>query len=361
MAEDFSDKTEEPTPKKLADARQKGFVAKSQDMTIGVVLLMTMIMMFFLAGFMYERIAVFTVGIFSNLNMPIDNMQGVVSWLRKAIVYYFLTLLPLNVGVLLVALVVNFAQVGFNVSFYPLIPNWNRINFFHSANLERIIGMKAMLRLILGLIRINLSFFLAWFMIGADMSIITKMGHTSIAKILLFIERKVLVVAMVTSACYILVAMVDLVYQRWRFKREMKMSRRELKEETKQLEGDVKVKEKIRRMMRSFVHDNLKKTIPEASLVVFHPGKYAVGLKYQPDKMAVPICLFKGFGKKSDSILAAAKKNGVPIIKNPKLAKDLFAELEPDFPIAPAHYVEVAEILKLYGKHSELRRQHEEV
>lgn len=345
MAEDFSDKTEEPTPKKLADARQKGFVAKSQDMTIGVLLFLSLILVYLISGHMYASVEHISLNILENLNTPFDQVETVVFWLRIGLWQILLILLPLIVGVFVVGFIVNLAQVGLVFSFYTLIPKWQRINFFYSPNLERIFSWRAMLRMTFGLVRINLSFFIAWLMIGFDMPVITRMGGVDTMTVLIYIQRKLVQVGLVTAFTYILIAIVDLFYQKWRFKREMKMSRRELKDEIKQLEGDLVVKNKIKAAMRSLVYDKLQKIIPTADVIISDAGRYAVALSYDPKQMKTPIVVCKGLGKKSDAMLRAAKKYKVSVVENTELARSLFRNLNEDSPIKPEHYSEVAAAL----------------
>lgn len=343
MAEEFGDKTEEPTPKKLADARKKGFVAKSQDLSISILIFMTITMMFFLSGYMFQRLEILTQGILYNLDFSSFNVETITTWGRYGIMEFFVLLLPLLLGVLVIGLIVNIAQVGFALSFYPMIPKWQRINFFHAANYEKNLGWRAIVRLIFGLIRLNLVVVLNFGIIVYDMPMITKLSNGSIKNILIFIHNKALEVGIAISIVYILIAIADYIYQKWRFLKEMRMSKREVKEEIKQLEGDITMKSKIRSVMRSMVHDNLRKIVPMADLIIVQPGHYSVGLKYHPEKMVAPLVVCKGLGRKADEIVRFAKQTNVPIVENSFLAQSLYQMIEANHYITSDFYQRVAE------------------
>lgn len=349
MAEEFGDKTEPATPKKLADARRKGFVAKSQDLTISILLLATTVLLFFLAGFMTDKVASISRWIYSDLSLPYDNIESIVYLTRQGLLSLGILLAPLFFGIVVIAILANIAQVGVVFTPYPIIPKWQRINFFHAANFERSFSSRSLIRVGFGSVRWIILVILNWSIVVADMPIITKMSKASIYVIIDFIKNKAVVCGIAISISYIVIAIVDYLYQRWRFNREMKMTRREVKDEVKQLEGDVTVKSKIRGLMRSFSYDTVKKLIPHSDLIISNGGQYAVAIRYR-SSMTSPMCICKGLGKKAEVILNVAKQHHIPIVENLFLAQSLYGNVEENESIPTDYYQGVAEALAQVAK-----------
>lgn len=346
MAEDFQEKTEEPTQKKLADARKKGFVAKSQDLTISIMLLLTMVILFFISGFMFNKLAWVCKGILLHLNIDISEIPFVTAWGRWGIVQVIWIVFPLFASVIILGVLCNLLQTGFIFSTYPLVPKWHKLNIFHHANYVNNFSYHALIRLSFGMARVMVVTVFSFTVIGYDMYSIYSMMNGTPYEVLAFILREAVIVGLSLSIGYLVVAIGDLMYQKWRFNNEMKMSRRELKDEFKQTEGDVKVKNKIREMMQSSVQPYLQKIIPFADVVVIDPfGEFAVALSYKEKKMRAPLCLARGTGKKAQFIRTLAEKHKVFIVENLNLAQSLFRTTQVDALISPEFYFRVAELL----------------
>src|SRR5262249_32304712 len=150
------EKTEEPTQKKLADARKKGFVAKSQDLTISIMLLLSMILLSFISGYMFDKLAWLCKGILQHLNIEIVGIPFVTGWVRWGIVQIVWIIFPLFACVVILALLCNLLQTGFIFSSYPLIPKWYKLNLFHHANYVNNFSYHALIRLSFGIVRVLL-------------------------------------------------------------------------------------------------------------------------------------------------------------------------------------------------------------
>lgn len=345
MPEDFQDKTEEPTPKKLADARKKGIVAKSQDLTISIMLLGSMVFLFFFSAYMFFYLAYTAKLILTHLNTDIYDIATVVYWFRQGTYSLFWMVLPLFGAVLFMALICNILQVGFLFSTYPLIPRWKKLNLFNPSNYQNIFSWNALVRLSFGLVRINIVVILNFLVVGIDMFHIYNLSKGTAADILLFIHRKAIEVGGAIALGYFVVGIWDLMYQKWKYRKEMKMSRRELRDELKQMEGDTKVKTRIRSMMETLVQPQLQKILPYADVVIMGAKRYAVALSYQEGKMSAPLCLAKGFGKKAQAINQLASNNKVHIVENPSLAQSLFRVVQVDGFVPPEFYHQVAQAI----------------
>lgn len=346
MSDDFLEKTEEPTPKKLADARKKGFVAKSQDLTISIMLLITMIILYFTSGFMFKQLAWLCKGILEHLNTPFTDVFFIAAWGRWGIIQVFWIVFPLFASVIFLALLCNLIQTGFIFSTYPLSPKWYKLNLFHTANYVNNFSYHALIRLSFGLARVIFVTVFSFAVIGSDMLKIYEMMNGTTFDLLNFIHREAFLVGAILSIGYILVAIGDLMYQKWRFNKEMRMSRRELKDEVKQTEGDLKMKSKIREKMQTTVQPYLQKIVPFADVVVTDPfTRFSIALSYHENKMRAPMCLAKGTGKKAAIIRNIAQINKVFIVENHYLAQSLYRATQVDELISPKFYFRIAELL----------------
>lgn len=345
MSDDSQDKTEEPTPKKLADARKKGIVAKSQDLTVGIMLLCSMGILFFFAGFMFQQLSSMTIIIFNNLNYKFDDIEFVSYITRRGVFELLWLVFPLFAGIIFLALLGNILQVGFLFSSYSLIPKWRKINPLDTRNYENLFSLHALVKLVFGLFRINIVTIFSWVIIALDMYKIYDLTRANTQDVLIFIYKKAIVVGSAISIGYLFVALLDLMYQKWKFNKDMKMSRRELKDEIKQMQGDEKVKSKIRLMMQTLTQSEMQKIVAFADVVITSGDKLAVALRYREENMRAPICIAKGVDRKALTIKIAAKKHNVFIVDNPRLAQSLYRAVQIDGYVPPVFYYPVADAM----------------
>lgn len=345
MAEDFHDKTEQPTPKKLADARKKGLVAKSNDVTIAFMLLGTMLIFFFFSAYMYHQLEYLCFSILNNLNYRYASLD-ILSWhLKQGLNHFFWMLFPLLAGCIFIAFAANIIQVGVIYSLDPLKPRWKKLNFFNLSNYERNFGLPAWVRLIFGLLRLNLVLALSYLVMSHNALYTFSMWKGTPRDILLFIFHETLTLGTACSISYILTGVLDYLFQRWRFYRQMRMSVREIKEEIKQLEGDSSIKSKIRSIMRGLAETSLMHVVPKADVVVAQGERFVVAIQYDPEHMKAPLCVCKGSFKRGAQIRRLAANHGVPIVENPYLAESMYRLVESGIPISPAFYHQVADVL----------------
>ncbi len=345
MTEDFHDKTEEPTPKKLADAKKKGFVAKSNDLTIALMLLGSMALFFFFSSFMFGGLEQLTIAILKGINTPFDEIELISLYLNQGLYTLLVTFSPLIFITVAMALSFNIFQTGFVFSFYPLKPKWSKLNFFYLKNYEKNFALPAVMRMLLGLLRLNLVLVLSWTVVSSDILYFFNLGRGTPADIIAFAYRKMLIVGTSYSLAYIGVAGLDYMYQKWSFLREMRMSRREIKDEMKQMEGDQTVKNKIRGMMQTLSQDNLEQEIPLADVIITDCDKYTVAIAYDATRMQAPLCLCKESGYKGAKMVKIARQHHLLIIENSLLAKAISRSIEKGSYITPLFYHAIAEIL----------------
>lgn len=347
MPEDFHEKTEEPTPKKLADARTKGYVAKSQDLITSIHLILCILVFFFFSGFMFNQLAAISRLIFLNLNFNFTDMVIVETAARLGLAQIAYILLPLFSIVVIVGVSMNILQTGFILSSYPIVPKWSKINIFNPSNYEHNFGAPAFVRLGLGFVRLQIVLAFCLLITGQEAFHIFNLGKGTVDHLITFIKDESVLVSMGIAVGYLFVSIADFFYQKWFFHRKMRMSKREVKDELKQVEGDINVKYKIRSTMRARAQANAINQVNQANILIADGSMYAVALKYKKGVTPVPVCLCKGVHSRAVVIRDLAMRYAIPIIENPTLARKLFREIESGCYITANFYQEVAASLVL--------------
>lgn len=345
MADEFQEKTEEPTPKKLADARRKGQVAKSQDFTSSAVLFTGMFLLFVFSGYFYDRLEMFTLAIFNHLTEPFDSFDAVVGWMQEGLKFCMLLLLPLFLGLLTFGLVVNIIQVGWEVSLESLKPKWNNVNVFNPKNYKKFFNVQAVVKLLLGISKLLVIGFVGYLIIFQRLGQVTRLMDGTPWEMFIFLCQTAFLMGIVTAVILLSLGILDFLFQKWKFQKDMRMSRTEVKDERKQTEGDAQMKGKIRSMMQSFSQTRMKDNVPKADVVVANPIHYAIAIKYDPETMPAPVCVAKGARRMALIIRELAETSGVAVVENPPLARALYKSVEVGSLVPPDFYHAIAEVL----------------
>ena len=343
MAEQEQNRSEQATPFKLEEARKQGQVAKSLDFNTLVMIwgLLGLVMIWGASAWM--ELGTLTTNLLANAaDLPISLESGA-GWLAGVLKSFITLMLPvLLVGVIL-AVLANFVQTGPIFTFKPLKPKGERINPI--AGFKRIYNKKMLFEAFKGLLKLAILggvtttfFFALWPQLPAaetqDTGLVQQwFGHHAIA--LLFRLGLALV----------LIGLLDFMYTRHKFKKDMMMSRRELKEEVKRREGDPLIRAKLRELQR----ENLKqaasvKRVPEADVLITNPEHLAIALRYERGKMFAPMLLAKGADSWAAEMRAVARRHGIPIYERKPLARQLFRFGQLGQAIPGDSYVDVARI-----------------
>ncbi len=341
MADD-QEKTEEPTPKKIEDARKKGNVPKSQD-TAGIVTLFVAILAFlvlfpFISKELFEASRYF----FTLFGSEIDKQKAV----ELAIVttkVIFLAVLPLAVAIAIAGIIGNVSQFGFLFTTEPLAIDLKKIDPIKGAknlfSLKKIIdGLKNTFKsfVVLGV------GFVFFFKFIQELPTVMMFG---LGDQLRWLGEKAFIIAAVMLFVLLIFAAIDLVITRKRYFDDLKMSKQEIKDEMKNMEGDPQVKAKIRQIQMEMSRKRMMAEVPNADVVVTNPTHYAVALKYDQTKHKAPIVLAKGADMVALQIKKIARQNGVHIVENKPLAQALYKQVDIDKPIPEELFAAVAEVL----------------
>ena len=339
---DDSEKTEDPTQKRLKDAHDKGDVPKSQEVSTWFTLAGATLMIALLAPSAAESLGELMKGYLEHAHdIPVDGYALRALWRDTG------QSVALIVGLPLIALVIM-AVAGNLVQHQPLLtaetikPKLSKIS--PASGLKRMFSADSLVNFAKGMIKISV--------VGAVM-VAVAWPHKDEADIMIFAdtviileEARVLILQLLAAILAIMtvVAGADFVYQKNKWFNKQKMSLQEVKDEYKQTEGDPQVKGKIRQLRMERSRKRMMSAVPEATVVVTNPTHYAVALKYE-DGMGAPMCLAKGVDALALKIREVAKDSDVPVIENPPLARALYATVEMDQEVPEEHYKAVAEVI----------------
>ncbi|HXJ01153.1 MAG TPA: flagellar biosynthesis protein FlhB [Micropepsaceae bacterium] len=345
MAEDRDDsqRTEEPTQKRLDDALKKGDVVKSMELASFAMLAGgTLALAMFAQSAARQFAGTFTVFLESPAQMTLDS-GGTIALMKKCVFGLFAIIGPAAGLMMITALAGHLLQHRPFFAAAKIKPDLSKLSPL--AGFKRLFGLDALVNLVKGVAKIvlvGMAAFLAVWPERSRLSSAMDMNPAGIASLALALIGKMLIAALVVFA---VIAAVDYFYQRQRFLARHRMSRQELKDEMKQSEGDPVIKARIRQIRLERSKKRMIAAVPGANVVIVNPTHYAVALKYESGKMAAPVCVAKGMDHLALTIRRVAEENDVPIVENPPLARALYAAVDLDEPIPPEHYKAVAQII----------------
>jgi len=340
---DDSQRTEEPTQRRLDEAHSKGDVVKSGEINSLVLLSSGVLALAMFGSMSVQRFAAdFRVFLENPADMVIN--AGTASDLFEYATYGLIAVLAPAVGLMtFAALAGNVLQHRPVLSAARLKPDLSKLS--PMKGFERLFGLDGLINFIKGIAKILLAggacVWAVWPELGRLYGAIdlSPSGIVELAMLLIF---KAVLAALAVLA---VLAAADYIYQRHRFMARHRMSRQELRDEIKQSEGDPMVKARIRQIRLERSRKRMIAAIPQATVVITNPTHYAVALKYESGKMGAPVCVAKGVDHMALTIRKVAEENGVPIVENPPLARALYAAVEVDDEIPADHYKAVAQVI----------------
>lgn len=351
MSEDSTDdssKTEDPTPKRLEEARRKGQVAISRELNSWLMLLTATVLVMALAGPVMAQVS----DLLKVYLEQAGQLPGVPGGLKSVMGDSFVLLMKivaLPLFFLMVAAFLGpFMQVGPLFSTETIQPDLGKIS--PVKGFERLFSMRSILEFVKGLLKLAVVTVVGVMLLRPYFDDIEHMVGMSMGDMM--DEMKVMVVRMMAGVLivYLVIAVIDVIYQRVEFMKKLRMTKQELKEEYRQSEGDPQVKAKLRQLRTQKARQRMMQNVPKADVVITNPTHYAVALQYDPESMDAPLCLAKGMDNIALKIREIAKENKVTVHENPPLARALYATVEIDESIPPEHYKAVAQVISYVFK-----------
>ena len=350
MAEDDDDasKTEDPTGKRLDDARGKGHVPVSQDVKHLFVLSSVLAVVALLGPWMARDLTHALVPFMEQAHqIPLDSGGVVLAMGQIAIDVAIILAFPILI-VLIGILAASWLQNGFLFTSGPLAWDLNKLNPI--TGFKRMFSLNGLVELVKGLIKIAIIATIVGVVLWPRMRVPDRFTFQSTAQMLRDLFDLTVLILITIIAVQIIVALADYLYQRWNYARQLRMTKQEVKEEYKQMEGDPQIKARIRSIRMDRARRRMMAAVPTADVVVTNPTHFAVALKYDPTSMAAPRLVAKGTDLVALKIRELAEENDVPIVENPPVARALYATVEIDAEIPPDQYRAVAEIISFVFK-----------
>ena len=339
---DQSEKTEDPSEKKLREAREKGNVVKSQEVNSWFMLTAaTLVVLMFsnnMAGQLSTSLQSF---LFNAHDISVTGQGGVV--IMKSVLWAIVGALFLPFLVFVIAaLAGNLVQHGFLMQTETIQPKLSKISVLQGV--QRLFSMTSLVNFAKSLAKLLIVTVLILVIMWPSRDSLDVMVSLELGALLPHVQVLSLKILGAVVALYSVVAVLDYSYQRQQWWNKLKMTAQEVKDEYKQQEGDPMVKAKIRQIRMERGRKRMMAAVPEASVVITNPTHYAVALKYEKG-MQAPVCMAKGVDALALKIREIASEHDIPLFENPPLARALHAGVEVDDEIPPEHYKAVAEVI----------------
>ncbi|RKY89481.1 flagellar biosynthesis protein FlhB [candidate division KSB1 bacterium] len=342
--EDQQEKTERATPKRREEARKKGNVAKSIEINSSAVLLALLLFFKFMGGYVYRQVSYYSQLLFENFGTMYVNRDNLPGYIQLGGIVVAKIIGPVILTLLVVSLISNFAQVGPMLTFEPLIPKFDKLNPF-SGFKKILFSRRSLEELVKNIFKILLIGLIAYLTIKGDVKEYIPLMDKAPSQIFKFVTYETFKVGLRIALVLLALSIFDYMFQRWEYERSIMMTKQEVKEEYKQLEGDPHIKARIRSIQREMARRRMIREIPEADVVITNPTEIAVALKYDSNEMEAPTVVAKGKGKIAEKIKKIAIENDIPIVENKPLAQALYKATEIGDEIPEEFFQAVAEVL----------------
>lgn len=343
MSDDYQDKTEQPTPKRRDEARNKGRASKSRDLS-GALVLLTGLLGLIIWGPVLGR------KVMEMLRVSLGQIRpGIVGPNQMSALFmsFGLTLggmlTPIFISLSAAAVLGTYAQVGKVFSTTPITPDFSRLQLF--SGFKRLFSLNTFVEMVKSIAKIALIGAVAYYSVKRELPDMLPLLNQEVGQVTLTLTGATFRVCARIILSLLVLGALDYFYQRYQFEKGLKMTKQEVKDEMRQTEGDPKVKARIRSLMRQMATKRMIADVPDADVVVTNPTHYAVALKYDSATMVAPQVVAKGRGFIALKIIAVAQEAEVPRVENRTLARSLYRAVEVGKTIPNNLYRAVAEIL----------------
>lgn len=344
MADEMGEKTEQPTSKKLQDAREKGQIAKSQDLSGAIDLIGAALLLAVFGPALVNAFGALMKRLIADHGdtspIGIDGLHAMILGIGGDTI---LALAPIIAAVVVVAAVAQFVQVGALFTTAPLEPKLERLDPIQGF--KRVFGPKGLAKSILNTAKLVLVLVVGSAVIASALGQVASLPALPLVAGFRAILGLGAELAAWLLAILLVLGVADYAFQRWQHRRDLRMTKQEVKEEHRNMEGDPEMKGKRLRMAREIALQRVNSAVPTADVVVTNPTHYSVAIRYDQQKMGAPVVVAKGVDELALRIRQLARTHEVPIVERPPLARALYYGVEVGREISPEHYQAVAEIL----------------
>ena len=344
MAENSSaEKTEDPTERKLRNAREEGQVARSVELPAAAVTIGAILTLFFMGGYWIKQMAEIFASGFKFDRKTLDNPDLMVTAFAHQIGEAFLLIVPVLLVTAVLAILSSGATGGYLFSLKNTLPKFSKLSLL--SGFKRMFGANAAIELLKAILKFSLVTIVLWALVSRQMDPMMQLGQMAIEPALAAAGWMIAESALWLSLSLLVIALIDAPYQKYSFIKRMRMTKQEVKDEMKDMEGQPEVKQQIRRRQREMANNRMIQKVQDADVVITNPEHFAVALSYDPTGDGAPILLAKGSDHMAARIREEAEKHGVEMFAAPPLARALYFSTEVDQAVPESLYLAVAQVI----------------
>ena len=337
------EKTEKATPKKRRDQRKEGNVLQSKEIVTAASVLGIFASVRLLAEFMVKNLLSFTARMYEQSATYDVNADNIMPLIIQMITLVVIVVGPICAVAMLLGIIPTVAQTRGLFTMKALKPKFSRMNPLEG--IKKLFSMQSIVGIVKGLIEVIVIAYMIFNEISKRMPIILSLVDAGLMQGIAYAALSIFDMVMLICILLVFVAAGDFLFQWWQFEKKLKMSKQEVKEEYKQMEGDPQVKSKIKQRQQQMAQRRMMQDVPNADVIIRNPTHYAVALKYDQDKNRAPEVIAKGRDYLARKIVEIAEKNDIMCIEDPPLARTLYAQVDIGREIPYELYNAVAEIL----------------
>jgi flagellar biosynthetic protein FlhB len=344
MAEESgAEKTEDPTSKKLQNAREKGQVARSAELPAAAVTIGAVLVMFMMGSYWMKQVAeIFAAG-FKFDRKTLDNPDLMVTTFADQLGNSFLLIVPVLMVTAVMAILSSGATGGYLFSLKSIAPDFGKLSLL--SGFSRMFGARAAVELLKAILKFTLVSVVLWALVSRQVDAMMKLGQMAIEPALAAAGWMIGESALWLSLSLLIIALIDAPYQKYAFIKQMRMTKQEVKDEMKDMEGSPEVKQQIRRRQREMANNKMLQKVKDADVVITNPEHFAVALSYDPTGDGAPILLAKGSDHMAARIREEARIHNVEMFAAPPLARALYFSTEVNYPVPESLYLAVAQVI----------------
>ncbi len=346
MAE--SQKTEQPTSKKLSEAKKKGNISKSMDVGQVVSIFTAFFIINVIGFFIYRNLISNMQSGFAGILVNDFNEKTVNTLFVNNMKDIVIIISPIMVGLLFVGILTSYLQTGFNLTLEPLKPNFTKLNPI--SGVKNLFSLKSLMKLVMGIAKVAATGIPAYFIIKKEIATVQDMSGLGFAGVFVYAWQAIFSITIKILAILFAIAIIDLIFQKWQWKRKLKMTKQEVKDEKKQADGDEEAKRRIKNMQITMIRKMMMQDVPTADVIVTNPTHYAVAIKYDSSQAEAPLVVAKGRNIIAERIKEVAKEHDIPVMEDRFLAQTLYKTVELGQEIPAQLYQAVAKILSYVYK-----------
>lgn len=341
----FGEKTEPATSKRRQEMREKGQIPRSKELVTSIVLLISFWGMKLFSIYIFEDLIV-AVRTFLNFPKDIDSRfsnDNIMQIFLQCMFIMAKVLAPILLTIALVVIIVNYLQVGSVFTAKPLIPNLNKLNPIEGF--KRLFSKSAFVELLKSILKIGIIGYVVYDYLLNNYTVLPELLNMNVERTAVFIGNTIINVGIRAAAVLFILSIFDYGFQIWDYEKSIRMSKQEVKDEYKLVEGNPQIKSKIREKQRQLSLRRMIAEVPHADVIITNPTHFAVAVKYDAAASDAPMVIAKGKDLIAQKIKDTAKENNVTIVENKPLAQTLYKSVEVGEKIPGELYKAVAEVL----------------